>query len=247
MRASAEHHDKIIELSELAGGLAHEIRNPLSTLKVNLQLLCEDLQQAQVEVAIDTDLRRRALQRLETLRSETDRLQQLLDDFLNLVGRHDIKAERVDLNEVVQHVVGFVHPQVESQAIQLRVNLSPQPLLCDVDSSLIKQALLNLCLNSQEAMPAGGELTVHTHADGDWAVIEVSDSGIGIEAQLIGSVFKPFFSTKRGGSGLGLSLTRRIIMEHGGTIGVHSELGKGTCFTMRIPRGGAAPAESTSA
>lgn len=235
---------KIIELSELAGGLAHEIRNPLSTLKVNLQLLAEDLQEGQPEAAIDSNLRRRALQRLETLQSEADRLGQLLDDFLKLVGRQDLSAAPLDLNSVVQHLVDFITPRVQQQGIQLRVSLCPGRLRCLLDRALIQQALLNLCLNAQQAMPHGGELMIQTSADGAWADVDITDTGMGMAPDLLERVFKPFFSTRRGGTGLGLSLTRRIIVEHGGEIAVQSEPGKGSRFRVRLPRVDAGPSAS---
>ncbi len=227
-------HDnqRVIELSELAGGLAHEIRNPLSTLKVNLQLLAEDL-----SAEPDANLRRRSLQRLETLQSETERLQILLDNFLKLVSGHEINTRPVDISNVVRHLVEFFTPQAEELGIRMRMLLSDQELICELDESLIQQALLNLCLNALQAMPSGGELIVETSAEGEWARIDVTDTGIGIEADSLDKLFKPFFSTRRGGSGLGLSVTRRIVSEHGGTIEVQSEPGKGSRFSVRLPWG----------
>lgn len=226
---------KILELSELAGGLAHEIRNPLSTLKVNLQLLSEDLQEEPDGPYVDPDLRRRVLRRLGTLRVEADRLQLLLDDFLKLVGQSEINTQPTDLNEIVKHLAEFFSPKARELSVELRVALSSEPLICNLDSSLIGQALLNLCLNAQQAMPEGGELIVETSAQGKWAQIDVTDTGIGVQPEIANSLFKPFFSTKKEGSGLGLSLTRRIVMEHGGSIDFQSQPGRGSRFTVRIP------------
>jgi signal transduction histidine kinase len=230
---SKSKHDnqRVIELSELAGGLAHEIRNPLSTLKVNLQLLAEDL-----GMEANADLRRRSLQRLETLQSETERLQILLDNFLRLVSGHEINTRPVDIGKVVRHLVEFFTPRAEEMDIRMRLRLSDEELICELDESLIQQALLNLCLNAQQSMPDGGELIVETAAEDDWARIDVTDTGIGIAAEALDKLFKPFFSTRKGGSGLGLSVTRRIVSEHGGTIEVQSEPGKGSRFTVRVPR-----------
>jgi signal transduction histidine kinase len=226
--------EKIIELSELAGGLAHEIRNPLSTLKVNLQLLAEDLRD-EPDDRIDPDFRRRAIQRLETLRSETDRLQSLLDDFLRFVGRNELKTERADLNDVVRHLVEFVAPQAQRLGINLTASLFASPLPCDLDDGLFKQALLNLLINAQDAMPDGGDLAVTARPEGQWVRIDISDTGVGMETPVIERVFSPFFSTKKEGSGLGLSLTRRIVQDHGGSIAVQSKAGEGSTFTVRIP------------
>ncbi len=235
-------HNQIVELSELAGGLAHEIRNPLSTLKVNLQLLAEDLECAREDGSMDPDIGRRSLQRLTTLRTETDRLHNLLDDFLNLVSQQEIKTQPQDLNHVVKHLVAFLEPQTQQQSIHLRAECAPQPLVCELDVPLIGQALLNLCRNAQQAMPEGGDLIIETRAEGAWARVDLTDSGVGIEAAVFQKLFHPFFSTKKGGSGLGLSLTRRIVLQHGGTIAVESTPGQGTCFSVRIPlaRGAAA-------
>ncbi|MCH8853598.1 MAG: two-component sensor histidine kinase, partial [Planctomycetes bacterium] len=173
-------HDnqRVIELSELAGGLAHEIRNPLSTLKVNLQLLAEDL-----SAESESNLRRRSLLRLETLQSETERLQILLDNFLKLVSGHEIHTQPVDVRNVVRHLVAFFTPRAEELDIRMRMLLSDQELICELDESLIQQALLNLCLNAQQAMPDGGELLVEATAEGEWARIDVTDTGIGIAAE----------------------------------------------------------------
>lgn len=234
MSPSDRTQDHIMELSELAGGLAHEIRNPLSTLKVNLQLLSEDLAE-ETGCEMDPDLRRRALQRLETLRLEMDRLHMLLDDFLKLVTRRDFQADQADLNNVLRHLVEFLRPRMEELGIRMRLSPPKTPLICALDENLIKQALLNLCLNAQQAMPEGGELLIELSTDADRARIDITDSGVGIDAGMMESLFKPFFSTKKGGSGLGLSLTRRIVHEHGGEISVQSELGRGSRFTVHIP------------
>ena len=208
-------HDnqRVIELSELAGGLAHEIRNPLSTLKVNLQLLAEDL-----SAESESNLRRRSLLRLETLQSETERLQILLDNFLKLVSGHEIHTQPVDVRNVVRHLVAFFTPRAAQLAIRLRLLLSSPALISDLDESLLHPPLSTSCLNAQQAMPDGGELLVEATAEGEWARIDVTDTGIGIAAEELDKLFKPFFSTRKGGSGLGLSVTRRIASGHEGNI-----------------------------
>jgi len=233
--AHSNNQNRIIELSELAGGLAHEIRNPLSTLKVNLQLLSEDLQETSNEEYIDPDLSRRARQRLQTLHTEADRLEQLLNNFLKLIAQQEILTRETDLNQLVQQMADFFQPQAQEHQIQIRVSITDQPLVCAVDQDALKRALLNLLINAQQAMPDGGEMIITTRKDPEGAAIEITDTGIGIERDLLPRVFAPFFSTKKEGSGLGLSLTRRIVQEHGGEIEVKSEPGQGTLFTIRIP------------
>ncbi|MBX6313740.1 MAG: two-component sensor histidine kinase [Isosphaeraceae bacterium] len=217
------------EIAQLAGGLAHEIRNPLSTMRLNLDLLAE-------EFADPQDPReRRILQKIERVRRESHRLQGLLEDFLRFARIQDLKVEPADLSAVVDDLRDFCEPQAVVQGVVIRThyghNLPPVPL--DVD--LFKQALLNLILNAQHAMPDGGELILATRREGDWAILEVTDTGCGIPPELHGKIFEAFFSTRPGGSGLGLPTTRRIVEAHGGAIHLQSEPGKGSKFTIRLP------------
>ena len=131
----------IIELAELAGGLAHEIRNPLSTLKVNLQLLTEDLRDT-ADDDIDPGFRRRARKRLETLQDETSRLQHLLDEFLRVVGRHELDRHPSDLAELIPEAVEFFEPQAAEQGVTLESNVVDTPLNCLLDRNWMKQALV---------------------------------------------------------------------------------------------------------
>lgn len=232
---------RVSELSELAGGLAHEIRNPLSTLMVNLQLLGEELRDLPADEDADEDAaaanaRRRGLIKVSAVRREAERLQHLLDDFLKLAGPCRLERRQVDLNRTVEHLVEFFSPQADSAGVRLRVVLHPTPLHCPLDERMIEQALLNILINAQQAMPEGGEIMVRTAQRGDGlADVDISDTGLGIPAQDQARVLRPFFSTKAGGTGLGLSTTYRIIGEHGGRLDFHSEPGRGTCFTVRLP------------
>jgi two-component system sensor histidine kinase HydH len=231
---AAEAIERLTELATLTGGLAHEIRNPLSTLKVNLQVLAENWRDA--NEAAESDLCRRSLAKIETLRGEADRLQQILDDFLHYIGRHELSRTPIDLNEIVDDMLVFFRPQALSQKVQIRASLSPEPLVCDVDPAKFKQAFLNLLVNSQQAMPDGGDLIVRSGKDADGrATVEVADTGCGISSEDLGKIFQPYFSTKREGTGLGLPTTRRIIQAHGGTVGVHTEPGRGSSFTLHLP------------
>jgi len=235
LRAEAsEAGEKLTELSTLTGGLAHEIRNPLSTLKVNLQLLAEDWRDA-----VDSphsELCRRSLNKIDVLRTEADRLGKILDDFLKYIGRQELHRTRADLNVIVEEMLIFFRPQAESHQVQVRSVLSPDALSCDIDESLIKQAILNLFVNAQQAMPDGGELMVRTGSDDrHQAVVEVTDTGCGIPQNDREKVFQAYYSTKRDGTGLGLPMTRQIVRAHGGTIELQSEVGRGSRFTVRLP------------
>jgi len=221
-----------VDAAALAGGLAHELRNPLSTVMVNLTLLAEDLQDRTNE---PERLRVRALKKVETLKHEAERLKNLCDDFLNLVGPCRLDRKPVDLNGIVARHVEFLELLARRAGIDLIDACSDMPVMCPVDESLIRQAILNLMLNAQQAMPDGGRLEVATDIDRGSAVVRVSDSGPGIPPEHRDRIMQPFFSTKTGGTGLGLAITRRIIEEHGGTLEFDAEVGSGTTFTIRLP------------
>jgi two-component system sensor histidine kinase HydH len=224
--------EQVIEVSRLAGGLAHEIRNPLSTFKVNLQLLGEDWDDDTIP---EPELRRRSLTRLATLQTEATRLHHIVDDFLRLIGRQELRLAAHDVNAVVRQLAEFYEPQASANNVRVRPLLSEHPLQCMLDADLFKQALLNLCINAQEAMPQGGELTIRTRRDPSGRVcVEVADTGPGLDRTAIDRIFEPYYSTKPGGTGLGLAITRRIVRAHGGAITVTSRPGQGTTFTIAL-------------
>jgi signal transduction histidine kinase len=222
------------EISQLAGGLAHEIRNPLSTVLLNLDLLAEDFQNP------ETPRDRRVLERVERLRQEGHRLYGILENFLRFARIQELKLEVVDFNRVVEELCDFYEPHAATKSIVMRTHFAPElpPIRLDVD--LFKQALLNLVLNAEHAMPSGGELILTTRRQGQAIVLEVTDTGLGMTDEVRARIFDAFFSTRKGGSGLGLPTTRKIIEAHGGTIRVQSEPGKGSQFTV-VLRAEAAP------
>jgi signal transduction histidine kinase len=217
------------EIAQLAGGLAHEIRNPLSTMSLNLDLLAEDFQSP------ETPRERRVLQKIDRLRRETQRLHDILEDFLRFARVQELRTQPADLNAIVDDLRDFCEPQASTKGIVIRTHyaddLPPSPL--DVD--LFKQALLNLILNAEHAMPDGGELILKTWRDDGWNVLDLIDTGLGMSEETRTRIFDAFYSTRPGGSGLGLPTTRKIVEAHGGEIRVQSELGKGSQFTIRLP------------
>lgn len=232
-RDSSSGGDPLVELSTLAGGLAHEIRNPLSTLKVNLALLAEDLRDESVS---PRDLRRRSLSRLASLQAEVDRLNGILDDFLRFITRQELTLERCDVNEIVKALVTFFEPKAEEHGVAVVTQLAAEPLWAWLDADLFRQVLLNLGLNAQEAMPEGGTLTIRTaRGQGDTVRVEVSDTGPGLAPDIAARVFLPYFSTKPRGSGLGLALARRFVEAQNGRIEVVSEPGRGATFIVTLP------------
>lgn len=229
LSAKARGKERFIELGHLVGGLAHEIKNPLSTINVNLKLLAEDMAHYYDEE------HRRLIARLDTVRGEANRIKEILDDFLRFAGQFDLTLAEADLRQVVEELADFFTPQAAAGKVVLRSSLPDEPLLCRIDVNLIKQALLNIMVNAVQAMPSGGELLVRLSQQRAEAVIEVIDTGQGIDSERIGRIFDAYYSTKQDGTGLGLPTTRRIIREHGGQISVDSEPGKGTRFVITLP------------
>ncbi len=229
LSARARGHEHLVELGQLVGGLAHEIKNPLSTVNLNLKLLSEDLHR------INDDEHRRMLRRLGNVRDEVNRVKSTLDDFLRFAGKMELTLAVVDLRRLVEELSDFFLPQAEAEHVILRTALPAEPVNCKVDANLLKQAVLNLMLNGLQAMSDGGELLLKVSRQAGRCVIEVIDTGSGIASDKLEKIFDVYYSGKKQGSGLGLPTTRRIVREHGGTIRVESELGKGTRFIISLP------------
>lgn len=220
--------ERLAELGTLTGGLAHEIKNPLSTVQLNLQLLAEDL-------TPDNPAYPRIVNRLKTVQKETSRLRDILDDFLRYAGQLELDRQPTDLNELLEELVDFFLPQAQQQRAKVRLRRADQPLVAAVDPRLIKQAVLNLMLNALQAMPEGGDLILSASKEDGAALIDIIDTGKGIPPEAIDKIFQAYYTSKKGGTGLGLAMTQRIIKEHGGELSVTSEMGKGSDFRLRLP------------
>jgi signal transduction histidine kinase len=235
------HLEQLKELSKVTGGLAHEIKNPLSTIKINLKLVGEELENSSSaeigKMAADKDERRfaRALRKIAVIQKETDRLEQILDSFLRYVDRTELQLASVDINELISDMVDFYSPQTRSHSITIRQSLHNEPLICRVDAGMLKQVILNLFINAQQAMSDGGELMVRTGQQKKDAIIQISDTGSGIAPDRLPHIFDAYYSTRPHGSGLGLPTAKKIVEAHKGMIRIDSELGKGTSFTIRLP------------
>jgi len=220
------------DMGQLAGGLAHEIRNPLSSMNMNLQLLAEDL-------SAPTPPSHDKLQaRVRTVQREVHRLSDILDDFLRFARPAELTLAEEDINQIVNEVLEFISPDAIRANIRLLKTCSPDLPKCSLDRDALRRALLNIFLNAQEAMPSGGELMVRTLSDKDSVRIDVIDTGKGIPPEALSRIFDAYFSTKKDGSGLGLATTKAIIEEHNGRISVYSEPGKGTRVSIYLPPSG---------
>ncbi len=246
----ARRHERLAELGALTGGLAHEIKNPLSTIGLNVQLASEAIHDS----TLSTEEKVVLVRRVETVSREATRLGAILNDFLRFAGRIKLAPLEIDVREVVDELVDFYRPQCDLHRVILRVDLPAEAVHARVDAALIKQALLNLLINATQSIvahdPERREIVLRVErasaANGNATTraplmeiaIHVIDSGPGIDPAKHAEIFRPYVTGRRGGSGLGLAVTRRIIEEHSGHIELHSELGKGSDFTVRLPVAG---------
>lgn len=234
-------NDPYAALAELAGGFIHEIKNHLSTLGLNLQLLAEDFQDPQ------SHRERRALTRVQKLEVECSRLVDIANDFLRFARIRTIEPRPTDLGKLIEEMIDFFSPTARTANIEIKSFVAGDLPRVPLDRELFKQALLNLMLNAEQAMPGGGELTIQAIRSQESEVrnqesggrgtvcLSLIDTGKGMSPEVVAKVFEPFFSTRPGGTGLGLPTTRKIIEAHGGSIEVQSEVSRGTKFTIRLP------------
>ncbi len=221
--------DQYTEIARLAGGLAHEIKNPLSTIRLNMELLAEDFGEA------ETPRDRRALRKVEVVQRECQRLQDRLDDFLSFAKVRNLKLQPGDLNQLVKDVLDFFAPKASEAGIDIVDYLASDLPMVLLDREAFHGALLNLVINAEQSMPDGGQLVVRTRTTGDGVALDLIDTGCGMDEATREHIFDAFFSTKGSGSGLGLPTARKIIEAHGGRITLQSEPDRGTQFAVALP------------
>ena len=229
----AQASERMAEIGNMTSGLAHEIKNPLSTVGLNAQLLAEDID----HLDVPADEKSRITSRLESLSREVERLRGILDDFLQFAGRMKLHRENIDLRTVLEELEDFYQPQCDIESVVMRMQLPDSPVIAHVDGSLLKQAILNLLINATQAMQDCDqkELIVRLEVVGNEAHIHIVDTGSGIQQDKIDEIFHPYVSSKQGGTGLGLPTTMRIAQEHGGHITVDSTVSKGSDFVVCVP------------
>lgn len=217
------------ELSELAGSLAHEIKNPLSVIRMNVELLAEDF------VAMHTPEARRAAAKIAVVQKQCVRLEGLLNDFLRFTRLNRLELVAGSLNQQIEQVLDFYELDSRKKQIQILRYLDNDLPSIRLDPPMLQAALFNMVKNAIEAMPNGGELVVRTRPTRFGSALDLIDTGSGIDESTLMHIFDPFYTTKEGGSGLGLPMAKKIIEAHGGRIGVQSAKGRGTQFTLEFP------------
>lgn len=216
------------EIASLAGGLAHEIKNPLSTIGMNLELLAEEVGEG------DSPRERRMLQKINVVRKECDHLDDILNAFMQFARAGELVTSPIDLNEVVREFIKFYQPKAETKGIEISPHLATNLPLVNGDKSLLRQVLMNLALNAEQAMQNGGLLEIQTSSLNDIVHLEIIDNGCGMDKETVEKMFEAFFSTRAGGNGLGLPTVRKIIESHQGKIVCESAPGSGTRFTISL-------------
>lgn len=224
------------ERGMLASVLAHEVRSPLTALRFNLHFLRNIIESP-------TPDQSRLMDIISTCQREMRRLDTMLDDFL-VRTQVVSQPEETSINTVVEQAMEFLNPSMQAHGIRVVKHLDSTNPRVLVSSDELRQVLLNLCANAQEAMARGGTLAISTIGEVDSVVLFVRDSGKGIPAEFHTRLFEPFFSTKPNGSGLGLALVRRVVSGAGGSIYFESTPGSGTTFRVVLPRPKVSPSES---
>jgi signal transduction histidine kinase len=217
----AEH---LATLGEMATGLAHEIRNPLAGIAGVIEIISRDLPASSPARSVVKDVRQ-----------EIARINQIVTDLLQTARPHPPKVRRSDLNTTVEHAVMLGRQQGLARSVNIKLQKDPTLPEVEHDSDQIHQVLLNLLLNALQAVEKDPQITVTLERRAESVAIEIADNGRGITPDHLPNIFRPFFTTKGDGTGLGLSLARRIVEDHHGRIDVTSTVGKGTTFAVVLP------------
>ncbi len=216
-------------LARLLGRLAHEIRNPLSSLDIHVQLLEEDL------VTLAPHLRQQLTARLDIIQGELHRLESIVENFLRLSGPSALDLELVEIIKLVTHVCELLRPEAAAREIEIVASVQSGLPQVMADPVRLMQALLNLIINAMQAVERKGRIDVSGSVAGETLEVVVRDTGPGIPADKLASIFDPYFTTKAEGNGLGLWIAQQIVVAHGGALKAQNAPAAGALFTMTLP------------
>lgn len=221
--------ENLASLTTMAAGVAHEIKNPLAAMDIHLQLLRKAFVRKNCLTGED------ASRYLDVLEEEIARLNTIVVDFLFAVRPLDSRLRLAQIRATVGEVCDFAKVELAAHKIKLREEFSSFLPRINFDDHLVKQALLNLIKNAMAAMEGGGTLTVSVRQEGNEVIVQVADTGRGMDEQTLLKLFEPYFTTKASGTGLGLTMVYKIMKEHGGDVTVQSKRGEGSLFTLHFP------------
>ena len=222
--------ERLSALTLLAAGVAHEIGNPLNSLHIHLQLM-----ERKVKKLEAGEEKRELEESIEIAQAEINRLDSIVSQFLRAIRPAKPQLQREDVNAIVEESLRFFQPEIKDRALVVKTELRSDLPRIELDRDQIKQVFYNAIKNSFEAMKRRGVLRIRTDRDDSHVIITITDTGAGISPENLSRVFEPYFTTKSGGSGLGLLIVRRIVREHGGELALESKEGKGLTLTIRLP------------
>ena len=221
--------EKINALTELAAGVAHELGNPLNSLHIHFQLLERDIQK------LAKGKGKKLQESLHVVRSEIERLDMIIDQFLKAVRSEPLERQPAQVNRLLKESVEFLQPEIRDRDLLVELELAKGLAPVALDAVRIKQAFYNLIKNAVQASRTGGILRISTEQNDLWQIVTFADNGSGVAAENVTRIFDPYFTTKKSGSGLGLLIVRRIVREHGGELSMESHEGKGTTVRIFLP------------
>ena len=233
--AAMRRTENLASLTNLAAGVAHEIKNPLGALSIHVQLIQKILDANRNKEADSEHHTDQIDKYLNVINEEVERLNAIVVDFLFAVRPMNTALRKGNINDFIKDLVSFLSPELEASSIEVILNLGDNLPSLDFDPGLMKVALLNLIKNAEAAMSGGGKLNITTEKEEGEVLIGVADTGAGIPDEIFPKIFDPYTTTKKDGTGLGLTLVFKIVKEHHGEINVVTSKGEGSVFTIALP------------